>query len=272
MISFWKIFKNTLLPVDILQIPSVDSLNQIKRILNKQNYFFASYTSNFDQKEVSDFWYIINDVPMALEAYPTKVRNEIRQSLQKCQVEIVDPTEHWDTLFRLYNLAVDGYKHYNYRYSINQFKEKMMSQINKIDIWLIKNSQSIPIGYGYVIKNNEYVDLFDIKINPSQLSCLPVFHLLYKINIHYLVGNNFQFISDGRKSMLHDTQFQTFLEKKFLYRKAYCRLHIIYSSKIKLLIQFLRPFKILLLALPKIGPIRKLALLLNYDHIARSVQ
>lgn len=268
----WKILKNTLIPKNILQEFSEFELRSVKKLLNTKGYYFASYTSSFDQKEISDFWYIINDTPLTLEDYSRKVRYEIKQSLNRCNLKIVNPGENWDTLFTLYNSALNGYKNYNYRLNFAQFKEEIFSQIDKIDIWLISKTNNTAVGYAYIIKNNKYIDLYDIKIDPNNLDCLPIYNLLYHINIYYLSERSYQFISDGRKSMFHETTFQSFLEKKFLYRKAYSKLHIEYSTIISLLIPLIRFFKFIILLFPNFGPFKKLTLLINYDQISTSLK
>ncbi|MHA8051680.1 hypothetical protein V7S79_11270 [Aquirufa sp. ROCK-SH2] len=272
MLQKWKVLKNTLIPEEILFLPAASSFQLVKTFLDKEGLYFASYTSQFDQKVPSDFWYIINDQLLNLDDYPTKVRNEIRQSLKRCQLILINPLDYWDILFKIYQTTIDSYSHYSYKFKYDQFKETIMSNIAFTDIWLISDADNLPIGYGHIIRKSNYVDLFDIKIDPSKLKNMPVFGLLYELNRHYLSQSQFGFISDGRRSLFHDTNFQGFLEKKFLYRKAYCDLHIIYSSRIAFIMPILRIFRPILYKLPAWEPFRKLQLLINYDRIAKSVK
>lgn len=270
MIFSWLLLKNTLIPDDILALPDSQTIHLVESRLNKEGLFFASYTSQFDQKVPSDFWYIINDQLLNLDDYPTKVRNEIRQSLKRCHLNLINPLDYWDILFKIYQTTIDSYSHYSYKFKYDQYKETIMSNIAFTDIWLITDVDNVPIGYGHIKRKANYVDLFDIKIDPSKIKNMPVFGLLYELNRYYLSQSQFGFISDGRRSMLHDTNFQEFLEKKFLYRKAYCVLHVIYSRKISILMPFMRLLRPILKKLPNVEPVRKLLLLINYDIISLS--
>ena len=63
--------------------------------------------------------------------------------------------------------------------------------------------------------------------------------------------------------------FQSFLIKKFKFRKAYCKLNIVYSNKIKYIIKVLYPFKNIFRFF-NFGPIRQLNILLKQEEIVRS--
>ena len=51
------------------------------------------------------------------------------------------------------------------------------------------------------------------------------------------------FISDGCRTIIHETNFQNYLEKYFGFRKAYCKLHIHYRFGIGNVIKFLYIFQ-----------------------------
>lgn len=56
------------------------------------------------------------------------------------------------------------------------------------------------------------------------------------------LGKNF-YINDGARSISHETNFQDYLEKYFGFRKAYCKLHVAYNRRIKLVVKVLFPFR-----------------------------
>ena len=47
------------------------------------------------------------------------------------------------------------------------------------------------------------------------------------------------YIADGERSILHETNFQEYLETYFGFRKAYCRLHILYRQGIRQMVSCL---------------------------------
>ena len=51
------------------------------------------------------------------------------------------------------------------------------------------------------------------------------------------------YICDGSRAVLHETNFQDYLEKYFGFRKAYCKLHMKYRGLIKGLVKILYPLR-----------------------------
>ena len=96
------------------------------------------------------------------------------------------------------------------------------------------------------------------------------FNRLYSFLVD-LNENNFQYVNDGARSISHETNIQSFLIDKFRFRKAYCKLHIIYSKPINILIQILFPLSSLLRCFD-FGPLVKINILLYQESIRRSYE
>ena len=91
------------------------------------------------------------------------------------------------------------------------------------------------------------------------------------MNQYYLNENNFRYVNDGARSISHETNIQTFLIDKFRFRKAYCKLNIIYSTKVRLLLSLIYPFRLILVFL-NFGIFIKLNILLKQENIRRSYE
>ena len=79
--------------------------------------------------------------------------------------------------------------------------------------------------------------------------------------------NSGGYISDGSRSINHETAFQDYLEKYFGFRKAYCKLHIAYNPKVKWLIKLLYTFRKILINLDGIGAIHQVNVVLRMEKI-----
>ncbi len=89
------------------------------------------------------------------------------------------------------------------------------------------------------------------------------------MNKYYLNEKNFLYVSDGARSLSHQTNIQDFLIRKFRFRKAYCRLHIVYRKDIEFLVNVLYPLKnIIYKSNNKI--LQKIGVLLKHEEIRRS--
>ena len=51
------------------------------------------------------------------------------------------------------------------------------------------------------------------------------------------------YICDGERNISHQTNFQSYLEKTFDFRKAYCKVHVVYRPCIKIIVDMLYPFR-----------------------------
>ena len=91
------------------------------------------------------------------------------------------------------------------------------------------------------------------------------------MNQYYLNDRKFRYVNDGARSISHDTNIQSFLIQKFRFRKAYCRLHIVYSKRVKLLISLIYPFRLLIRCF-RIGVFLKLNILIKQEEIRRSYE
>ena len=80
----WRKYNGALVP---LTPPHVDvDITDINKKIKETSSYFARWTSNFDSKKESEFWYVIQDVPMEIEDYCKNTRSKIRRGLKKCSV------------------------------------------------------------------------------------------------------------------------------------------------------------------------------------------
>ena len=70
--------------------------------------------------------------------------------------------------------------------------------------------------------------------------------------------SNGKYICDGSRNIMHETGFQDYLIKYFGFRKAYCKLHLIISPKIKWLVGLMYPLRKIFYRLDNIGKIHQM--------------
>lgn len=77
------------------------------------------------------------------------------------------------------------------------------------------------------------------------------------------------YICDGSRSINHETAFQDYLERYFGFRKAYCKLKIVYEPKIRIAIKVLYPLRNILKRFNRQGLIHNINAILKMEEIAR---
>jgi hypothetical protein len=108
-----------------------------------------------------------------------------------------------------------------------------------------------------------------MKIDPEHLKDSCSSALIHTMNEHYLRAQRLKYITDGARSLSHVTHFQTFLVEKFLFRKAYCQLHVSYAPWLVVPVRFLFPFRRLISKFQN-DWFCKLAVLLRHEEIRRA--
>lgn len=67
-----------------------------------------------------------------------------------------------------------------------------------------------------------------IKLHPDYLKLYPMYALIYCMNEFYLGQHGFEYVNDGWRSLLHETNVQDFLVSKFRFERAHTDLFVHY--------------------------------------------
>ena len=94
------------------------------------------------------------------------------------------------------------------------------------------------------------MNLLDKHINYFMHKVIPVDEkkainaaLVYGVLRYYEKNKQYLYITDGQRAIKHQTNFQSYLEKYFGFRKAYCKLNILYNPILKIFVNILYPFR-----------------------------
>ena len=237
----WKKYNGTLIPNNPPHFKVEESEKEIMELIKRTNSYFARWCSDFDCNYITDFWYVINDTPLKIEDYSIKVRNKIRKGLKEFDVIPVNKDKFLEEAFQVYLSAIKSYNTGSILLE-NEFVDSITPFETKIEFWgIYKNSKMV--GYAIVKIDFDVCEYESIKFNPSYLRLRPSEALIYTLNQTYLNKRNFKYVNNGSRSLYHNTNFQLFLERKFKFRKAYCRMNIIYTPWVRLMLALLFPLK-----------------------------
>ena len=264
----WRKYNGAILPNHPPHVLVNNYEQEIRLFIKESNVHFARWTSDFDCKEKTNFWFVINDKAMKLEDYNTKVRNQIRKGLKNCEVKIIDVDFLIDKGYNVYISAFNTYKTYLNPKTKTEFIKEINKTFGDWQYWGVFSENKL-IGYCKVKIFKHSVEYTSIKFHPDHLKLRPSEALIYTLNKFYLNDKKYNYVNNGSRSISHQTSFQDFLIKKFSFRKAYCRLHIIYSKKIELLVKIIFPFR-RLFKLFHFGMFRHINILLKQEKIKRS--
>ena len=266
--KYWRKYNGAIIP---LTPPHIDAKTDgIEEEIKSNNVFFARWTSDFDNKEESEFWYVICDEKLEISDYSKNTRNQIRRGLRNCEVKIIDKQKIIKEGFESYNAAFLRYNTHLDSKSKEDFYQEIESLGEEWEFWGIYNNSKM-IGYCQNKVIGDYCDYSTIKFHPDYLKLYPSYALFYTMNQYYLNEKSFRYVNDGARSISHETNIQSFLIQKFKFRKAFCRLNIIYSPKVKLILSIIYPFKSII-SLLKFGFFIRINILINQERIRRSYE
>lgn len=205
----------------------------------------ARWTTDWDLKHETNWWYVIKDTPFDITQLKAKRRYEINKGNKNFEIQKINPLQYGNELLRITKAAYTSWPE-KYRPTIedNGFK-KELENWSKKNVYVARYRKNQEI-YSYAI-----VSIRDACAEFSVLRSDPEYEKL-AINAAMVYGiledfkdkfTNGFYISDGARSIRHETAFQDYLQKYFGFRKSYCNLHIQYRNWFGLLVQLLYPFR-----------------------------
>ncbi len=225
-----------------------------KNCLNPvRNTFFASYITEFDCKENTDWWFTIKDDSYDLSKLNSHDRRNVISYKKKCFAKKIIPIEYTEKLFDCYQKSFNAYplKYRPTHFSFEDFKEnlKRWSNPNSLVYACFLNETDDIIGFSIVQICGNSFQMDMQKTDPEYENCRSSAALmdimLNEYNEIKKENSNF-YVSNGTRSIKHQTNFNLYLEKYFGFRKAYAKLRIVYKFPIGIIVAILKPFMFLL--------------------------
>lgn len=231
----------------------------------------ARWITDFDCGYETNWWYVIKDDPFDITTLKSKRRYEINKGNKNFEIREILPGEYSE---ELYNITVAAYETYPASYRPNVVHDKFIGETKRWSFYKTYGAFSREdgqlCGYAYLSRKGKYISFIVLKARPDrekQAINAAIVNKILEDHREFLASGGY--ISDGQRNVLHETAFQDYLEKYFGFRKAYCRLHILYNPKIAWSIKALYPFRKILLKFNEIGLVRKMNAVLKMEEIVR---
>ena len=235
------------------------------------------YTTDWDCGYDTGWWYCIKDTPFDISALKTKRRYEITKALRFFEVKEINPVNYCDAMANVQKLAYSAYPpKYRPVFNSEVFKQNIEIMSKGIDNGKLKvfgafcKQTNVLAGYSCVNINSSYLAF-------SYQRAIPAFEknnvnaaLVYGIleTFGNVLSKNY-YISDGSRSINHETHFQDYLEKYFGFRKCYCKLHTNYPLGVKALISLIFPLRNCIHYFSSFSSLHKISAILKMEEIAR---
>lgn len=215
----------------------------------KSNAFFAQYITEFDVGDPTEWYFTIKDSEYDLQKLQAKKRYEITKARKFCITKKITGCNYEKELFDCYVKAFDAYpeKYRLHHFNYEDFKESVRLWDKNQNIHIYASffiETNLLIGFLLVEQKNQFVKLVMQKTNPayekynsnaSLIDCM-------LIDWNEKIKTGEVVVTNGSRSIRHQTNFNAYLEKYFGFRKAYARLAIVYRFPFGIIVFLLKPF------------------------------
>ncbi len=217
-----------------------------KKLL-KQGGLFVRNTYNFDQKQESNFWYVIKDSFGGMEDQSQNERKKLRHAFRNFDFRLINYDLLAEKGFPIVNATFK-----DYRVTDRPMNEKVFNDYlnhckrNNYDYWgMFEKTEDKFVGFCAVHAWKDSCEYGVIGVLPEYKhnATYPYYGFFYKMNEYYLGKKGFKYVSDGSRSITEHSEIQDFLIHNFKFRKAYCQLEIHYRWWVKIVVNILYPFR-----------------------------
>lgn len=231
----------------------------------------ARWTTEFDCGYETNWWYVIKDTPFDISALKSNRRYKITKGTKYFEVCRINPESYKE---ELYNVTVEAYKAYPQKYRPTVEHDDFIRNMENWDQYTVYGAfhreTNTLCGYVLLKEHENNIDLSVAKTIPSYERLQVNAALVNKILEDYQDFLVDGYICDGSRNISHETAYQDYLEYYFGFRKAYCKLHIVYNPKISWMIKLLFPFRKFLLKLDGIGIVHQINAVLKMEELCKS--
>jgi hypothetical protein len=265
----WRENQGGLLPLSPPHMLDNVSKKLARSLLRKEKSLFVRWESDFDQCIDTSWWHIINDRSVNLIDFSGNTRSKIRRGLKVFECSPVTQDVILKDGYDVYKSAFNRYNTHEKKYFKAEFINAIQSMPENTEFWGVRNKDThdlVAFSENYV--EDETVFYNTIWFEPSGLSKYSSYALFYEMNRYYLEEKKFRYVSDGARSLSHQTQIHDFLKSKFGFRYAYAQLHVVYVPWFGMLVSIAYRFRNLIKKIHW-GPFRKATILLKQEEIRR---
>ncbi len=231
----------------------------------------ARWTTDFDCQESKEWWYMIKDKPFDIMKVKKNYRRKIRKGLENFNIRVIDPMQYIDELYQVEAEAIASYPAKTRpKMDYEQFVAKLSNSREGVTLAAFSKEDNRIAGYSYDIVCDGYILGSLQKAKPSQeIKHLNAALMYGELDYFRKELADGIYIMTGERSILHQTNFQEYQEKYFGFRKAYCKLHILYRPGVKPIVDCLYRMRGLLKFLNGIKLFFKIYCVLKMEEIVR---
>jgi hypothetical protein len=243
----FKLYQKMIIPFGPVKQDFSIGKKEAKHLLSSMSGLLVRYTNGINKSQISNWYAVICNTFTPLDKLKSKQRSEIYRGLKNCTVERIDAETMSQYGYDVFIAAQERYKSSKVLIPKKEIFERNVLATKSfgdiIHYWgVYNNNKLIAYSSNYIFGKTE-AQYTTMKFHPDFMHLYPAYTLIHTMNEYYLQKQNFEYVNDGFRSILHETNIQDFLIRKFNFYKSYTKLNIYYSFPLKTLMPLVFPFK-----------------------------
>ena len=221
----WRVARRILEPIAMPHALGPVDRAEVRAAMRQYKAPIARWTDAWDTDPCEWWWVCCANPHYDLDKLDKRGRRDVRAGLRRCHVKRVDA--EWVSQYG-YDVFAAAYDRYEGE-SQPPIPERFASNIRRLadlppyEWWACWAGDDLAaIAICIVLQNA--VNLSTLKSHPAYLKAMPNNALIYTLTQYYLTERSASYVTDGSRTLLHETQFQDFLERRLGYRRVYCPL------------------------------------------------
>lgn len=272
----WKYYNQGMLPTTAPhEVPDLTPIKDgsIWRPESGGTPLLVRWTTEYDCGYETEWWYCIKDTPFDIQKLNSKKRYNINKAKKKFVAREINPLEFVEDIVRVQTAAWAIYPE-SYRPKLDpdtarKNVEQWREQYRCFAAFNLEDEKLT--GYALMKEYDTWVDFTVLKADPEYERLGVNVALVAKLCEFYSdrIKNEGYYISEGERNIIHETAFQDFLAEKYDFRRAYCKLNVVYRKPIGLAVKFLYPFRSIISKMKKYSLMKKIDAILLMESICR---
>jgi len=275
----WMKYNNAL--VTATAMPIYEEVTNEKAIaaLKTTGALFLRYNTRpnvGNQSSINQSWWQVICRHYDLSSVSANTRSKVHRGLKRMEIHLEEPTWLAENGYQCHVKSYARYKNVKPQ-TIETFRQffENLADLAFFDIWVCRSnsssnncsSESELLGYIICLREDDGVFMHTIDLTPTGLHNYAAYAMIHTI-LEYYVNQLGIPVTNGSRSISHETQMQDFLEK-FAFKKEFSTLNVIYRRHIYLTIRTLFPFRKFLRPFIFLSFVHKIAAALFQEEILR---
>lgn len=272
---WWQNYKRVLLPAYLPHLVPDISPRSAKRALGSSSALMARWTSQFDTDDASKWWFVLRDGDYGRSELSSNTRSKISRGRRRLSVGLIGAEEVLAHGYAVCRAAVRSYGRAEFLPSEADFSRRIEASAifdGAVDYFGVYNEAGL-VAFSENLIQDDAVFLESIWYDPVGLRDYSSYVLIDAVLDEYLVRRKYKYVSDGSRSIYHETGVHDFLIEKFGFRRASAKMHLCYSPRMSAAISIARPFGSLIgraSIVNRFAGARRVAALLLQDSLSSS--